>query len=36
MSKEWKLFSSLTEEGAVEIRCASMDMGDRGDGKEDA
>ena len=34
ISKDWKL-SSVIDEGAVEIRCASYDMGDLGDGKAD-
>jgi hypothetical protein len=34
MSKDWKL-SSVTDEGAVEIRLASYDIGERGDGKAD-
>jgi hypothetical protein len=34
-SRDWNEWSSVIEEGAVEIRCASYDMGDRGDGNGD-
>ena len=30
------MFSSVTDDGAVEMRCASTDIGDLGDGNEDA
>lgn len=35
ISSDWKLFSSAIEDGAVEMRCASYDIGDLGEGNED-
>lgn len=35
MSRDWKLCSSFSDDGAVEIRCVSYEKGDRGEGKED-
>jgi hypothetical protein len=36
MRREWKLFSSFTDDGAVEIRWASTDIGDLGEGYDEA
>lgn len=35
INNDWNAFSSVTDDGAVEIRCVSYEKGDRGDGKDD-
>lgn len=35
INNDWKLFSSAIDEGAVDMRCASYDIGECGEGNED-